>query len=135
MMTAIATLPSHLACMIEALCGIMVREGRRLQMPQPLIELAWGRMARLANRFIDVVERFCAGTLPPPGLPAASPTRGRAPSPRRAARLCWHPRHFAWLLRIMKPQVRDCALALAHFLSFAEMEDLVRDAPQAGRAL
>jgi hypothetical protein len=67
MLTAIPTLADHLTCLIQALCAIVLREGRRLHMPRPLIVLASNRVARLANRFIALVERFCAGALPPPG--------------------------------------------------------------------
>jgi len=130
MLTAIPTLAGHLTCLIQALCAIVLRDGRRPHVPRPLIVLANNRVARLANRFIGLVDRFCAGTLSPPGA-----ARRRPASLQPAAGPSWRTRHVAWLLRMMKPEVANCALALQHFLSLPEMGELVGAAPQAGHIL
>jgi hypothetical protein len=123
--TTSSSLADQVALMIEALCKIVAREGRRLHVPRPLIVLAWNRVARLANRFLSLARRLSEGPLPP--------ARHRPAAPRPAAAPAWRTRHIAWLLRLMRAEVAACAGALEHFLALPEMADLVHAAPQAGR--
>jgi hypothetical protein len=63
-------LANQIASMVEALCKLVAREGRRLHMPRPLIVLAWNRVARLGVR-----RRRLMGSASRLGKNAASPTR------------------------------------------------------------
>src|SRR5450759_248170 len=104
MVTNPLPLANLLTDMLQALCRIVAAEGRRLHMPRPLIVLAWNRVARLANRLLSLVHRLNEGKLPPPG---AAPRRPASPRPATAA--SWRTRHIAWLLRMMRDEVRACA--------------------------
>jgi hypothetical protein len=128
MVTVSPSLPNHLVSMIEALVKIVAREGRRLRMPRPLIVLVWSRLARLANRFLSLVDWLNAGKLPPAA-------RRRPAAPRSASGPLWRTRHVAWVLRTMKPEVATCAGTLEYLLSMPEMTELIREVPQVGRIL
>jgi hypothetical protein len=128
MLTTPLSLADQVACMIEALCKIVAREGRRLHVPRPLIVLAWNRVARLASRFLALAQRLGEGPLPPARRRPAAPSRP-------AAAPAWRTRHIAWMLRLMRAEVASCAGALEHFLTLPEMAELVGAAPQAGHIL
>jgi hypothetical protein len=129
MVTNPLPLANLLTDMLQALCRIVAAEGRRLHMPRPLIVLAWNRVARLANRFLSLVHRLNDGKLSPVGTARRPASRHPPTAPS------WRTRHVAWLLRMMRTEVVACAGALEYYLSWPEMAELIREAPQAVRIL
>jgi hypothetical protein len=112
-------------------------------LPIPLVRLMWRRLRQLNARFLSVLARFRAGTLPKPatppppgdarrGPPPADPPSGSQPShgPRPhdlPRRIGWAFRKISWA-RFRRDELQD-------LLDDPEMAILVADAPQLGRTL
>ena len=99
--------------------------------PIVLIKLLWRRLRRMKARFVSVLARLRAGTLPPPG----GERRGRGPgSPDAAPRSPDVPVHYGWVI-----QTISCAFLrsweLAEILDDPGMAEAVGAAPQLGRVL
>ena len=109
---------------------------RHNPIPQPTAFLFTKRIYRLRNRFQALLDRFLAGTLPPPrpSRAGAPPRPDAPPRPARPAELS--PRYIVDLLRPIRETAWTCRCFLAEIIdNNAEVRELVAAAPQAGRAL
>ena len=102
-------------------------------LPGPFLLLVWTRIQRLANRFVRLVEKIEAGTLPPPRRPGAPRPRRPRPPPDPARRL---PRGHAWLVRLGRHEAANAGSLLGGLLADPDMAALLEAEPRRlGRVL
>ena len=107
--------------------------GWQRNVPLPLLLLIWSYFNRLRRRFLAVVAKVRAGTLPAPRQPSAPTGDLSGPVPAREA---WKlPREFGWLVKLLGPQPRYCATRLHFMLHDPDMKALLAKAPQLCRLL
>ena len=107
-----------------------------ISMHGPVAGLLFPRLGRLRSRFAALLDRFHAGTLPPPPAPrAARPRPESAPHPASPDLLT--PRQIDLLLRPIPESSWLCRCFLAQIIENdpREAQALVAAAPQAGRIL
>ncbi len=106
-----------------------------------LLALVQARLHRIVFRFCVLTERLAAGTLTPPRprhrpgprpAPAASPDAALPKTPPRPRERL--PEKPGWLVRIVGPRAAY-GPELERLLAGAEMQALIRAAPQVGRLL
>ena len=150
-----ATLPSpadRLMGITEGLFQVVAALSYRGQLEGRLILLICTRLRRLGARFVGIVERVRAGTLPrtapvrPIVRPTVRPSGDRAIASRPIAPRpgsldpaliagCSLPTGFAWLIRLGGYKAVAYGSHLEHLLADPEMAALIASAPQLGRVL
>ena len=107
-----------------------------ISMHGPVAGLLFPRLSRLRSRFAALLDRFHAGTLPPPPAPRAARPRAES-APRPASPDLLTPRQIDLLLRPIPESSWLCRCFLAQIIENdpREAQALVAAAPQAGRIL
>jgi hypothetical protein len=123
--------------LIAELCRVLNAHGRTRFIEQPVLLLIWNRITRMARLFAGLAERVRAGT-----LAAVAPARSRDAAPGQADAADQPrvrppgelPRHFRWLVNLV-PETEALGGELCWLLQRPEVEELIAEAPQAGRIL
>ncbi len=135
----------------QMIVGMSIAVGAKMPRDQsraPVLILLWWRLQRLKARFLALAARARAGPLPPPRTrqpgtrprpgpgpgPGPLPGPGPGPGPEHRKPQQRLPHKLGWLVAMLGWEVNLSNL-LQKLLADPEMQELLRNAPQAGRLL
>jgi hypothetical protein len=134
--TQAITLSYLFSLFVRGLNDVLGKAIRRNPMPQPIQILLVMRVQRVRQRFQALLDRFLAGTLPPPRAPRAAAAPRPQAKPRPAPQVELSTDYIAAMLSRIPEAAWTCRGYLAQIVdNEAETKAFIAAAPQAGRYL
>jgi hypothetical protein len=134
--TRTITLSYLFSLFVRGLNDVLGKAIRRNPMPQPIQILLVMRVQRVRQRFQALLDRFLAGTLPPPRAPRAATAPRPQAKPRPAPQVELSTGFIAAMLSRIPEAAWTCRCYLAQIIdNEPETKAFIAAAPQAGRYL